>query len=145
MFVGDARYEDIVPDARIVFSYTVARGETRITAESEIRELVARRVDVIREKDVEHHATGRGPLGERCPAQKVDARAEGRAIILTGAMPSIGARARASERARDVPGVRSVENELTYDAARRQEPRVSTTGSHAQVMARQRGPKRQGP
>jgi hypothetical protein len=38
MFVGDARYEDIVPDARIVFSYTVARGETRITAESEIRE-----------------------------------------------------------------------------------------------------------
>jgi osmotically-inducible protein OsmY len=35
-------------------------------------------------------------------------------VILTGTAASIGASARASELARDVPGVRAVKNELTF-------------------------------
>jgi len=44
---------------------------------------------------------------------------DGGAVILTGAVSSIGVSARASELARGVPGVRMVKNELTYDPAKR--------------------------
>jgi hyperosmotically inducible protein len=50
---------------------------------------------------------------------KIDVRTDGGVVILTGAAPSIGASARASELARGVSGVRAVKNELTYDSAKR--------------------------
>jgi osmotically-inducible protein OsmY len=50
---------------------------------------------------------------------EIDVRTDGGLVTLTGAAPSIGASARASELARGVPGVRAVRNELTYDSARR--------------------------
>lgn len=75
--------------------------------------------------------------------KKVDVRADGGAAILTGAVPSIGASARASELAREVRGVRSVKNELTYDAARREGPRVSSAGSQ-EAMAMQQALKDKG-
>jgi hypothetical protein len=40
-------------------------------------------------------------------------------VALTGVVATIDVGARASELARGVPGVRSVANELTYDAATR--------------------------
>jgi osmotically-inducible protein OsmY len=94
------------------------------------------------DKDIAQQVENR--LAKDAQLKKVDVRADGGAVILTGAVPSIGASARASELARDVPGVRSVKNELTYDAAKREEPRVSTTGSHAQVMAMQQALKDKG-
>lgn len=94
------------------------------------------------DKDITQQVEGR--LAKDAQLKKVDVRADRGAVILTGAVPSIGASARASELAREVPGVRSVKNELTYDAARREEPRVSTTGSHAQVMAMQQALKDKG-
>lgn len=94
------------------------------------------------DKDITQQVEGR--LAKDAQLKKVDVRADRGAVILTGAVPSIGASARASELAREVPGVRSVKNELTYDVARREEPRVSTTGSHAQVMAMQQALKDKG-
>jgi osmotically-inducible protein OsmY len=52
---------------------------------------------------------------------------DGEAVILTGAVSSIDASAHASELARGVPGVRMVKNELTYDLAKGDGARASTT------------------
>lgn len=76
--------------------------------------------------------------------RKVDVRTDGGAVILTGAVSSIGASARASELARGVPGVRMVKNELTYDASASRGTRTRTTGSYAQIVAMQQALKDKG-
>ena len=73
---------------------------------------------------------------------KVDVRTDGGMVTLTGAAPSIGASARASELARSVSGVRAVKNELTYDPAKRD--RSISNGSHMQVVAKQQALKDKG-
>jgi osmotically-inducible protein OsmY len=60
-----------------------------------------------------------GHLAKDVQLKKVGVRTDGGAVILTGAVSSIGASARASELARGVPGVRMVRNELTYDPTKR--------------------------
>jgi hyperosmotically inducible periplasmic protein len=49
--------------------------------------------------------------------KKVDVRADGGVVTLTGEVPNISASARASEMARGVAGVKSVKNELTVRQA----------------------------
>ena len=49
--------------------------------------------------------------------KKVDVRADGGIVTLTGEVPSITTSAKASEMARNVPGVKSVKNELTVRQA----------------------------
>ena len=93
------------------------------------------------DKDITQQVEGR--LAQDAQLRKVDVRAESGAVILTGAVPNIGASARASELAREVPGVRFVKNELTYDSARREGPRVSSPGSR-EVMAMQQALKDKG-
>jgi len=56
-----------------------------------------------------------GRLSKDAQLKRIDVRTDGGVVILTGAVPNIGASARASELARGVPGVRSVKNELTYE------------------------------
>jgi len=68
-----------------------------------------------------------GRLAKDAQLKKVDVRTDGGAVILTGAVSSIGVSARASELARGVPGVRMVKNELTYDPAKRVGGRVPAT------------------
>jgi hyperosmotically inducible protein len=97
-----------------------------------------RKVTDASDKDITQQVEGR--LAKDGQLKKVDVRADRGAVILMGAVASIGASARASELAREVPGVRSVKNELTYDAARRGESRES----HAQVMAMQQALKDKG-
>lgn len=63
------------------------------------------------DKDITSQVEGR--LAKDVKLKKVDVRTDGGAVILTGAVTSIGASARASELARGVPGVRMVKNELT--------------------------------
>jgi hyperosmotically inducible periplasmic protein len=46
-----------------------------------------------------------------------DVRTDGGVVTLTGEVPSITAAAKASEMARNVPGVKSVKNELTVRQA----------------------------
>ena len=53
-------------------------------------------------------------LAKDTQLKKVDVRADAGVVTLTGAVPTIGASAKASEMARGVPGVRSVKNELTF-------------------------------
>jgi hyperosmotically inducible protein len=68
-----------------------------------------------------------GRLAKDAQLKKVEVRTDGGAVILTGAVSSIGVSARASELARAVPGVRLVKNELTYDHAKRDGARAPTT------------------
>jgi len=68
-----------------------------------------------------------GRFAKDAQLKKVDVRTDGGAVILTGAVSSIGASARASELARGVPGVRMVKNELTYDPVKRDAARAPTT------------------
>jgi len=49
--------------------------------------------------------------------KKVDVRTDGGVVTLTGEVPSITVAAKASEMARNVPGVKSVKNELTVRQA----------------------------
>jgi hyperosmotically inducible protein len=46
--------------------------------------------------------------------KKIDARVDSGVVVLTGEVPSIDASAKASEVARNIPGVRYVKNDLTY-------------------------------
>jgi len=71
-------------------------------------------------------------------------RTDAGAVSLTGAVSGIGASARASELARWVPGVRSVKNDLTYDASRGDRSGVTTAAPRAQVMAMQQALKDKG-
>ena len=75
--------------------------------------------------------------------KKVDVRTDRGVVNLTGDVPGIGASARASEIAREVPSVRSVKNELVYDDTRshRTGPR---SGSADRVMAAQQALKDKG-
>ena len=94
------------------------------------------------DKDITRQVEGR--LAGDTQLKKVDVRTDGGAVILTGAVSSIGASARASELARGVPGVRMVKNELTYDASKRTGARVRPAGSYAQVVAMQQALKDKG-
>jgi osmotically-inducible protein OsmY len=58
-------------------------------------------------------------LSQEGALSQIDVRTDGGRVVLTGAVTTIDVSARASELARGVPGVRSVTNELTYDAANR--------------------------
>jgi hyperosmotically inducible periplasmic protein len=53
---------------------------------------------------------------------KIDAKVNAGVVTLTGEVKSIGTSARASEVARNIPGVRSVKNDLTYASRSSLEP-----------------------
>jgi len=92
------------------------------------------------DKDITRQVEGR--LSNDAQLRKVDVRTDGGAVILTGAVSSIGASARASELDRGVPGVRMVKNELAYGETHG--ARGSTGRSHAQVGAMQQALKDKG-
>jgi hyperosmotically inducible protein len=94
-----------------------------------------RKVIDISDKDITRQVEGR--LSKDAQLKKVDVRTDGGAVILTGAVSSVGASARASELARGVPGVRMVKNELTYDASKRDGASMRTTESTEWVVATQ--------
>jgi hyperosmotically inducible protein len=94
------------------------------------------------DKDITRQVEGR--LSKDARLKKVDVRTDGGAVILTGAVSSIGASAGASELAREVPGVRMVKNELTYDANKRDGAPRNTAGSYPQVIAMQQALKDKG-
>jgi hyperosmotically inducible periplasmic protein len=53
-------------------------------------------------------------LAKDTQLKKVDVRTDAGVVTLTGAVPTIGASAKASEMARGIAGVKSVKNELTF-------------------------------
>ena len=67
-----------------------------------------------------------GRLSKDARLKRVDVRTERGAVILTGAVPNVGASSRASELARGVPGVRSVRNELAYESGPMDGPKITS-------------------
>ena len=67
-----------------------------------------------------------GRLSKDARLKRVDIRTERGAVILTGAVPNVGASSRASELARGVPGVRSVRNELAYESGPMDGPKITS-------------------
>lgn len=67
-----------------------------------------------------------GRLSKDARLKRVDVRTERGAVILTGAVPNVGASSRASELARGVPGVRLVRNELAYESGPMDGPKITS-------------------
>jgi len=65
-------------------------------------------------KDADIAKAVEGKLSRETDLKKVDVRADSGVVTLTGEVPTIVASAKASEMAREVDGVRSVKNQLTY-------------------------------
>ena len=107
---------------------SIAEGIEHVKAVKNDLEVVAiedRKATDISDKDITSQVEAR--FSKTTQLTEIDVRTDGGLVTLTGAAPSIGASARASELARGVPGVRAVRNELTYDSARRD--RSSSPGS----------------
>jgi len=65
-------------------------------------------------KDTDIAKAVESKLSRETDLKKVDVRADAGVVTLTGEVPTIVASAKASEMAREVDGVRSVKNQLTY-------------------------------
>ena len=99
---------------------SIAEGIEHVKAVKNDLEVVAigdRKATDVSDKDITSQVEAH--FSKTTQLTEIDVRTDGGLVTLTGAAPSIGASARASELARGVPGVRAVRNELTYDSARR--------------------------
>ena len=122
---------------------SIAEGVEHVKAVKNDLQVVAvgdRKTTDVSDKEISRQIGAR--FSNTTQLTKIDVRTDAGVVTLTGAAPSIGASARASELARGVPGVRAVKNELTYDPAKR-EGSVSN-GSHMQVIAMQQALKDKG-
>jgi hyperosmotically inducible protein len=93
---------------------SIAEGIEHVKAVKNDLQVVAgadRKAVDISDKDITRQVEAR--FAKTNQLTKIDVRTDGGVVMLTGAAPNIGASARASELAREVPGVRSVKNELT--------------------------------
>jgi hyperosmotically inducible protein len=107
-------------DAAKTAAGSIAEGVQHVKAVKNDLQVVAggdRKATDISDKDITRQIEAR--FSKTAQLAKIDVRTDGGVVTLTGAAPSIGASARASELARDVSGVRAVKNELTYDPAKR--------------------------
>jgi hyperosmotically inducible periplasmic protein len=98
---------------------SIAEGVEHVKAVKNDLEVVAvgdRKATDISDKDITRQVQAR--FSKTTQLTEIDVRTDGGTVTLTGAAPSIGASARASELARGVSGVRAVKNELTYDSRR---------------------------
>jgi hyperosmotically inducible protein len=121
----------------------IAKGVEHVKAVKNDLEVVAvgdRKATDISDKDITRQIEAR--FSKTIQLTKIAVRSDGGVVTLTGAAPSIGASARASELARGVSGVRAVKNELTYDPVKRD--RASSNGSHMQVVTMQQALKDKG-
>ena len=122
---------------------SIAGGVEHVKAVKNDLQVVAvtdRKATDVSDKDITRQVEAR--FSNTTQLTKIDVRTDGGVVTLTGAAPSIGASARASELARGVSGVRAVKNELTYDPAMRD--RSSRNGSHMQVVSMQQALKDKG-
>ena len=122
---------------------SIAEGIQHVKAVKNDLQVVAagdRTAADISDKDITRQIEAR--FSKTAQLAKIDVRTDGGVVTLTGAVPSIGARARASELARDVSGVRAVKNELTHDEVKRHGSR--SNGPHMPVAAMQQALKDKG-
>src|SRR5262249_20992621 len=67
------------------------------------------------DKDITRHVQDRLAHDTKLKHAKIDVRTDAGVVVLTGHVPSVSLSARASELAREVPGVRAVKNDLAYE------------------------------
>ena len=94
---------------------SIAGGIEHVKAVKNDLQVVApgdRKVTDISDQDITRQVEDR--LAKTDQLTQVAVRTDAGVVMLTGAAASIGASARASELAREVPGVRAVKNELTF-------------------------------
>jgi osmotically-inducible protein OsmY len=94
---------------------SIARGIEHVKAVKNDLQVVApgdRKVTDISDQDITRQVESR--LAKTDQLTAVAVRTDAGVVMLTGAAASIGASARASQLAREVPGVRAVKNELTF-------------------------------
>ncbi len=93
---------------------SIAEGIEHVKAVKNDLQVVAgadRKAVDISDKDITRQVEAR--FAKTNQLTKIDVRTDGGVVMLIGVASSIGASARASELAREVPGVRAVKNELT--------------------------------
>ena len=96
----------------------VAKGVEHVKSvknELQVVSPAARKAVDASDKDIAKAVEAR--MSKDAQLKKVDVRTDGGVVTLTGEVPSITAAAKASEKARYVPGVKSVKNELTVRQA----------------------------
>ena len=106
--------EDDSDEARTAAA-SIAGGIEYVKAVKNDLQVVApgdRKVTDISDQDITRQVEDR--LAKTDQLTQVAVRTDAGVVMLTGAAASIGASARASELAREVPGVRAVKNELTF-------------------------------
>jgi hyperosmotically inducible protein len=120
---------------------SIAEGVEHVKAVKNDLQVVAvgdRQATDISDKEITRQINDR--LSKTNQLTKIDVRADGGVVLLTGSVPTIGASARASELARSVSGVRAVKNELTYA----QRDHSSLSESYGQMVAMQQALKDKG-
>ena len=92
--------------AKTVDGVTSVRNDLQVVPASERKAVNAE------DKDLKNSVQSRIKQDARLKGSDIDVRVDSGVVTLTGDVKDLGARARASEVARSVPGVRSVKNEL---------------------------------
>jgi hyperosmotically inducible periplasmic protein len=96
----------------------IAKGIEGVTSvKNDLQVVAPEKRDMVEAKDADIKKAVKSRLSKDSQLKSVDVRADGGVVVLTGDAPNITAAARASEMARDVPGVKYVKNEINVKQA----------------------------
>lgn len=96
----------------------IAKGIDGVTSvKNDLQVVAPEKRDMVEAKDADIKKAVQSRLSKDSQLKSVDVRADGGVVVLTGDAPNITAAARASEVARQVPGVKSVKNEINVKQA----------------------------
>jgi hyperosmotically inducible periplasmic protein len=96
----------------------IAKGIEGVTSvKNDLQVVAPEKRDMVEAKDADIKKAVQSRLSKDSQLKSVDVRADGGVVVLTGDAPNITAAARASEMARDVPGVKYVKNEINVKQA----------------------------
>lgn len=91
----------------------IAKGIDGVTSvKNDLQVVAPEKRDMVEAKDTDIKKAVQARLAKDSQLKSVDVRTDGGVVVLSGDAPNITAAARASEMAREVPGVRSVKNEI---------------------------------
>ncbi len=91
----------------------IAKGIDGVTSvKNDLQVVAPEKRDVVEAKDTDIKKAVQARLAKDSQLKSIDVRADAGVVVLSGDAPNITAAARASEMAREVPGVRSVKNEI---------------------------------
>jgi hyperosmotically inducible protein len=115
----------------------VARGIEGVRGvKNELQVVPAASQKLVEAKDEEITKQVKQRFGADPKLKSLDVRADNGVVTISGQLPSIADSARASQMAREVPGVRAVRNDTTYDQPRTSMDRDRSTSRSDDRMAR---------